>query len=131
MRQLSSALHLATLLGPLCQHEPSLNSWNLICFHHLVLSTSFLLLVVILYVFYMPGNVQGTGAPRPWNKSALIRDKVAQNNDKGIVIEQDMIMAALQSQGREPRKSSWGRCQRKHSRWGLKGPKALAKMLGI
>lgn len=66
----------------------------------MVLSTSYLLLVVIFCVFYMPGNVQGTGAPRPWNKSALIRDKVAQNNDKGIVIEQDMSMNSAEARKR-------------------------------
>lgn len=51
MRQLSSALHPATLLRPPFQHKPSLNSWDILCFYHLVLGTGYLLVVVIFYVF--------------------------------------------------------------------------------
>lgn len=66
------ALALASLLRPLFQHEPSLDSQDLGHFHHLILGTCCLLLVVILFVVGLlcAKSVLDTGVSQARKQSA-------------------------------------------------------------
>lgn len=66
------ALALASLLGPLFQHEPSLDSQDLGHFHHLILGACCLLLVAILPVVGLlcAKSVLDTGVSQARKQSA-------------------------------------------------------------